>query len=177
MSNGRPAPELTRITTRYVAAEDRLRLAGERADGSPVAIWLTQRMLQRLVPKLLAPNLLVPTDAAQGTLPPHRELFLGFAQQKALATQVPVVPVAPPADAESWLAERATISCSPQALTVSFQSADGKAASLFLAPVAVHRWLAIIYRAYRSAHWPMEIWPAWLSENLEPAPAQPQALH
>ena len=55
MSNGRPAPELTRITTRYVAAEDRVRLAGERAGGSPVAIWLTRRLLQLLIPKLLLP--------------------------------------------------------------------------------------------------------------------------
>jgi hypothetical protein len=104
-------------------------------------------------------------------------LFLGFAQQKALAAQVPVAPVAPPANAESWLAERAAISRSRQALTVTFESSDGQAASLFLAPVAVHQWLAIVYRAYRSAQWPMDIWPAWLTENLEPAPLLPRALH
>ena len=172
MSNGRPAPELTRITTRYVAAEDRLRLAGERADGSPVAIWLTRRLLQGLVPKLL-----LPLDAAPGASAPHRELLLGFAQQKALAAHVPVTPVAPPADAEAWLARRAAISRSPQALTVTFESADGQAASLLLSPVAVHQWLAIVYRAYCSAQWPLDIWPVWLIENLEPVPVLPQALH
>lgn len=171
-----PAKELTRITTRYVAVEDRVRLAGERVGGSQVAIWLTRRLLQGLVPKLLSSPDAAP-GAAPGVIPAHRELLLGFAQQKALAAHVPVAPVAPPAEAESWLAERAAISRSPQALTITFESADGQAASMLLTPAAVHQWLAIIYRAYRSAQWPLDIWPAWVTENLEPVPAQPQALH
>jgi hypothetical protein len=167
-----PAKELKRITTRYVPGEDRVRLAGEREGGGQVAIWLTRRLLQGLVPKLLSPP-----GATPGAIAPHRELFLGFAQQKALAAQVPVAPVAPPADAESWLAERAAISRSPQALTVTFESPDGQAASLLLSPVAVHQWLAIVYRAYRSAEWPLDIWPAWLTENLERAPPLARVLH
>ena len=172
LPDSRPAPELTRITTRYVAAEDRVRLAGERAGGRPVAIWLTRRLLQRLVPKLL-----LPLETAPGAITLHRELLLGFAQQKALAAQVPVAPVAPPADAEAWLAQRATISRSPQALRINFESADGQSASLLLTPAAVHQWLAIVFRAYRSAQWPMDIWPAWLIENLEFVQMQTQALH
>ena len=139
MSTTLPPDALARITTRYVAGEDRVRLAGERESGAQVVIWLTRRLLQRLVPKLL-----LPLDAASDAIPLHRELLLGFAQQRALAAQVPVTPVAPPTDAESWLAERATISRSPQALTVTFESADGQAASLRLTPAAVHQWLAIV---------------------------------
>jgi len=115
MSAARPAAKaLTRITMRYVPGEDRVRLAGEWQGGGQVAIWLTLRLLQGLVPKLLSPP-----GATPGAIAPHRELFLGFAQQKALAAQVPVAPVAPPADAESWLAERATISRSPSVLMSS----------------------------------------------------------
>ena len=47
------APVLTRITTRYVALEDRIRLAGEVEGAGMVSIWLTRRLLQRLLPKLL----------------------------------------------------------------------------------------------------------------------------
>lgn len=172
MSNGRPAPELTRITTRYVAAEDRVRLAGERASGSLVTIWLTLRLFQRLIPKLV-----LPPDELSGASVPHRELFLGFAQGKALAEHVPVAPVAPTADAESWLAQGAAISRSPQALTVTFKSAEGYAASVLLTPAAVHQWLAIVYRAYCSAQWPMDIWPPWMIENFKPGLVLPHALH
>ena len=175
-----PTTELTRITTRYVAAEDRVRLAGERVGGSQVAIWLTRRLLQGLVPRLLSPPDAAPRAAPRAgshVIPPHREMLLGFAQQKALAAHVPVAPVAPAADAESWLAERAAIHRSSQALTIIYESADGQAASMLLTPAAVHQWLAIVYRAYCSAQWPMDIWPAWLIENIEPAPVQPQVLH
>lgn len=172
MSSGSPPPELTRITTRYIAAEDRVRLVGERAGGSEVAIWLTLRLLQRLVPKLL-----VHLEAMRGALEPNRELLLGFAQQNALAAHVPVAPVGPSAEAEFWLAERASIRRSTQALTITFESAEGGAASLYLPPVVLHQWLAILYRVYSSAQWPMDIWPVWLIENLEPVSQQRHVLH
>ena len=44
--------ELQRITTEFVDAEDRIRLAGEDAAGEAVVLWLTQRLLNRLVAHL-----------------------------------------------------------------------------------------------------------------------------
>ena len=38
---------LQRVTTAYVADEDRLRLTGELSDGDAVVLWLTQRLLNR----------------------------------------------------------------------------------------------------------------------------------
>ncbi len=37
---------LDRITTEYIATEDRLRLTGQYADGSKVVIWLILRLNQ-----------------------------------------------------------------------------------------------------------------------------------
>lgn len=45
--------ELQRFTTEYVEIEDRIRLAGETAPGHTVVLWLTQRLLARLLPHLL----------------------------------------------------------------------------------------------------------------------------
>ena len=45
---------LERVTTRYSVAQDRICLAGELPGGSPVVLWLTQRLLRRLLPPLLA---------------------------------------------------------------------------------------------------------------------------
>ena len=44
---------ISRLTTDYVDAEDRLRLSGEVADSTPVAMWLTQRLALRVLPALL----------------------------------------------------------------------------------------------------------------------------
>ena len=44
---------LRRITTEYIEIEDRLRISGEIADAEAVVIWLTQRLLLRLLPLLL----------------------------------------------------------------------------------------------------------------------------
>ena len=43
---------LQRITTEYDEHEDRLRLSGELSDGSSVLLWLTQRLLYRILPHL-----------------------------------------------------------------------------------------------------------------------------
>ena len=52
MSSARSA--LRRMTTEYRAQEDRLCLTGERTGGDAVVLWLTQRLLNRLVPHLTA---------------------------------------------------------------------------------------------------------------------------
>ena len=46
-------PELQRITTEFIDSEDRIRLCGECSPQQTVVLWLTQRMLNRLVPHLL----------------------------------------------------------------------------------------------------------------------------
>ena len=45
--------ELQRITSEYIEAEDRLRLTGEVGEGETETLWLTQRLLTRLLDHLL----------------------------------------------------------------------------------------------------------------------------
>ena len=150
-----------------------MRLAGERAGGSQVVVAaLTRRLLQRSGTEaaVAARN-----GARRHNM--HRELLLGFAQQKALAAQVPVAPVAPPADAEAWLAQRATISRSPEALRINFESADGQSASLLLKPAAVHSgWpSSSVPIAARNGRWTSGLLAD--REFCESVPVLPQALH
>ncbi len=44
---------LKRMTTQYIGLEDRFRLTGEFGEGETVTLWLTQRILRRLLPPLL----------------------------------------------------------------------------------------------------------------------------
>jgi len=45
---------LNRITTEYSELEDRIQLRGEAESKQTVVLWLTQRLLSRLLPYLFA---------------------------------------------------------------------------------------------------------------------------
>lgn len=49
-------PDLQRITTQYIEVEDRLRLTGELAPGEVVVLWLTQRLMHRLIGQITIPR-------------------------------------------------------------------------------------------------------------------------
>lgn len=50
---GAAPPTIRRFTTEYDAEEDRIRLTLERAEGGPVRLWLTRRLLVKAVPELV----------------------------------------------------------------------------------------------------------------------------
>ena len=87
-------PELQRVTTEYVAVEDRIRLSGEAADGATLVLWLTQRLLNLLAPSLTS-GLERPDSASDA-------LLQGFAQQAAEASLSPQPAVQATAPAASW---------------------------------------------------------------------------
>ena len=70
-------PTFERITTQYIDFEDRIRLAGEVGNAAPVVIWLTRRLLQRLLPALLQ------WLERQGADKQRAEVLQSFAQQAA----------------------------------------------------------------------------------------------
>ena len=85
---------LERVTTRYSVAQDRICLAGELPGGSPVVLWLTQRLLRRLLPPLLA-WLQEQGGAAHAVMGSalYADALQGFAQQAARAQLQPQAPV------------------------------------------------------------------------------------
>ena len=83
--------QLQRITTEYNEPEDRIRLSGELAQGDTVVLWLTQRLLNRLVPHLTAwlSQQLAPASSIPSVQAVHEDIVQGFAQQAARALSVP----------------------------------------------------------------------------------------
>lgn len=170
-------PILQRITTEYVADEDRIRLAGEGADGATVVIWLTQRLLQRLLPVLL--QWLEQQGAPQevhGSHTLHAELLQGFAQQAARAELAPQAPVQPNAGSTAWLAHAVDIGHAAQAVNLTFRSTDGARAALLLSDKQLRQWLGILSDATLKAEWPPGAWPQWLRDSTPPARGQ-MVLH
>ena len=178
---------LQRITTAYSETQDRLRLAGEGSGGSAVVVWLTQRLLNRLVPHLcqwLEEQSTVATASAlvQAT---QQGIAQSFAQQAASAALTPQPPVQPTREALEALAHSVdvrTTTGEAAAVTLVFKDEEGSAlAQVALAPMALRQWLGIVYLQYRQALWPTGSWPAWMEEAHQPtaatAPAGKMRLH
>lgn len=155
--------ELQRITTQFVAGEDRLRLAGEGGIGDARVLWLTRRLVDRLVPVLVrwleeqAPV----QDAWQGAL------LQSFAQQAASASLVPQAPVLGAPNSVSWLVIEVDIARGARQIGLRFKSAAGEQASLSMEAQPLRQWLGILYTAYQQAEWPLALWPQWLREAGE----------
>jgi len=163
--------QIERISTRYVMAEDRLLLIGSTATGEVQSLWLTQRLLLRLLPVLL--QLL----QGEGEDSLRAELMRSFALQAAAAELRPQAPVLASAGESPWLARTVNIDRSQQAVSLSFRGAPGQRATLRMTPKALRQWLVIIHGAYRKAQWPPDVWPAWVSERALSAAPQALTLH
>lgn len=153
-------PDLERVTTEYVATEDRIRLSGATADDQTVVLWLTRRLLD-----LLAPRLTEWLERRDATEVMDSELVQGFAQEAAeasLAAQ-PAVQAASPAGA--WLIETVDIHVGADGVMLTFKTDEGAVANLTLPAQALRQWLGIVRGQYGVGGWPRDIWPAWMGET------------
>lgn len=166
---------LSRLTTEYIEAEDRIRVTGELpaptgGDGPrTVVLWLTQRLLNRLLPHLL--QWLERHDMPQG----WDEVVH---QQAAVAALQPQAPVCSAPESRAWLVQSLQLTCTPESVQLGFQVAaaeDVPPADLVLQAQALRQWLNIVYDLYVRASWPLALWPQWLVEARQPA-ARPAAL-
>lgn len=165
--------ELKRITTTYDGSEDRIRLSGEGANGQRLGIWLTRRLLERLVPVLLdwiakEARDLPGANEASTTKPradmPRADTLHSFAQQMARNSLPRQAPVQVRAEDVIWLAQAVDVKRAGQGVRLSFRAVSGEAASLNLAAKPLRQWLNILHDAYLKAGWPLDVWPEWVRE-------------
>ena len=169
-------PELTRITSEYIEDEDRVRLTGEVGEGETETLWLTQRLLERIISHLLkwlerqvpvaAPDALKNEQTAT--------MMQGFAQQAASAELSPQQPVQRQDDTQPWLVTSVDVTDGGQQVALIFKGASGENSTLNLQAQHLRQWLAIIHQQWRVAEWPQTTWPQWMNEAggqaIEPEP-------
>lgn len=159
--------DLQRITSEYIEQEDRIRLTGAVEAGATEVLWLTQRLLIRVIDHLLqwleqqstvtAPDALKDGQAA--------DLVQGFAQQAASAELQLQPPVQSQGDEQAWIVNSVDISRTPQAVKLSFKGPNAELAALTLKAQQLRQWLAIIHQLWAVAQWPPAIWPQWMQES------------
>jgi len=175
-ANGTPAvPSLQRLTTQYLDVEDRIRITGAASSGEAVVIWLTQRLLSRLLPHLLtqlqqqtAAAAAIPTDAVQ------TEMVQSFAQQAARAQLPEQAPVKVLPESQSWLAESIDVttknkpddSSQDQFISFLFKGINKEQASVTMPSTQLRQWLNILHDQWLLSGWPMSLWPDWVTESV-----------
>ena len=157
---------LQRFTTDYDEHEDRIKLIGEDQSETPVLLWLTQRLLMRLLPVLLE-RVHKSVDEA----PQIRSVMHEFAQQAARA-QMPSLPaVEAKEDSQSWLIQSIDVKQTAQGLQLALKGKNDDCAILKLEGQFLRQWLNILYDINRKAGWPMTIWPEWIQGSTPKTPA------
>lgn len=149
---------IQKITTSFVEEEDRIRLVGENADGETLIIWLSRRLMNRLIPvvfnKINVAN--QPVLAAK--------LIQEFAQHAAVSSIPKAAPIIPNTESIEWLASSIDIADTATHLNLSIKN-ETELAVLSLEITQVRQWLAIVHHAYIKAAWDDQIWPDWFIGN------------
>jgi hypothetical protein len=152
--------DLQRLTTQFVDNEDRIRLSGENADGEVQVLWLTRRLLDRLVPVLceqLAPG----ADT-------HAGLLSSFKQEAAQSQLAPQEPVQATSAGTEALVTRIDMVRVEHGLRLTFFAQDSEAAAIVMPELSLRQWLAILRDQFRIAGWPENVWPAWTDPGATP---------
>jgi len=180
MSSHAMVPLVERITTRYSPTEDRMRIAGELPGGQTVVLWMSQRLLQRLLPRLfqwlqeygVTEDLLA--QAAAPTV--YADAIQRFAQQAAGQKLTPQPPVHTHAQTHQILVESVSLGASAPGIRLVFGgTGNAQPVGMVLGVQALRQWLIIVGRLWREAQWPPGIWPVWLQDSV--APQSPSAMN
>lgn len=162
---------LQKFTTEFIPEEDRLRLSGEVDGGQQVVLWLTQRLLRRVVPHLCAWLEKQPVPGASAMHPQvvaqERVQIQHIAQQAAqgaLQAQKQA-PVQAPPDAFNGLVQIVKLENIEGRLHLVLRVEQEPAVEyrVGFAPVGLRQWLGIVYRHHETAQWPLDIWPQWMA--------------
>lgn len=149
-------PRLERLTTTYDEAEDRIRVLGEVAQGEPQLIWLTRRLLDRLLPVLC--QLLEKTAPARVDAPVWQE----FAQAAARADLQPQAPVQGAGTQGGWVALAVDLNHDDTLIALNIRGGQGESAELTLEYKVMRQWLNVVSDLYLKAEWALDAWPGWM---------------
>lgn len=169
-------PDLQRITTEYIDVEDRLRITGERASGDVVVLWLTQRLVHRLVGHLCR-GLDDPAPRLSQSRGLQADVIQSFAQQAARAQLPTQAAVQASHASQQWLVTSVDINQAPARTALTFKgSLPTSQARLTLHEQPLRQWLSIVFEQCTKADWPVAVWPDWVREASLPSHELPALL-
>lgn len=151
--------KIQRFSTKFIDSEDRIILMAEFEDGEACNLWLTQRLLNRLVASLC-----VLLEQHLGSVP-LVEVRQEFAQQEARVSLKRQESVRFNAGAKCVLVRSIDLKSRRSDVSLHFMSVDNNlVAIMHLEFQQLRQWLNIAYDQYLRAEWSIAVWPAWIIE-------------
>jgi len=177
-----PILTIDKMTVTYDPQEDRLRLAVKDSSERHAALWLTQRLANRLVGAIAdwLSTLSEPASAAKPSSSATRHwdkaTQLAWQQSSAQAEYQPSVPVQADPDAPVGLIDSIDISGQRHLLKLLFKTPQPRAV-LYLSPQQAHQWLGILRTRFEQAEWSLQGWPLWVIGATFTDASQRPVLH
>ena len=162
---------ISRWTTEYIDHEDRLQISGEDESGQIQRIWVTRRLLERLLPLLTGWI----EERFEGR--PHGAALLQWEQAAAGASLAnnPTPPVV--AKQDGWLVHSVDVNRGPENIELLFKEGAREPFGLKLPPQAMRQWLAVVHGQVERAQWGLPVWPDWIGGAHSATDAQKAHLH
>lgn len=166
----------TRITGSYDQQEDRIRFAVLDDEEKPLALWLTQRLANRLVRSLVV---LLEREVTARSEPRARSSVQLWQQTRAdLSMKKGTAPVQAAPDTAVGLIKEVRIRPSPDKVILEFCCKDDECVSLHLGSMPLRQFLRMLFRLYGKAEWSTEeIWPVWFEDDAGRPQASPGRLN
>ncbi|PHS19413.1 MAG: hypothetical protein COA78_00880 [Blastopirellula sp.] len=162
---------VTRFTTRYDHAEDRICLLIELKDSTSSRLWLTRRLLNRLVPETVKVVDTI-THRAVSDDPSMLERAHQFDQQAAVGAIKAQPPVVAEDDAR-LLVSKIAIRARRGRLLIDLGVGNEIRQTLSFNSAELRQWISVLYDCYTRAQWSEDMWPSWVSlARSEPVPAR-----
>lgn len=137
--------------------------------GSTVRLWLTARLLNRLVLQCsewaAQKGRWRPLRHSPRERPVHTVASRSVSRQVSVESrQQAAVEIPLPPDTAVHLVHSVVFQAVEDSVRLILRNAaDLEIAALILTRVELSQWLSLLYRAYLSAGWPVTHWPGWLS--------------
>lgn len=164
---------VSRLNMGYDAEEDRLRLACESAAGERVVLWLTQRLVRRLLEELAASG--VP---ANGAMAVGRGQTSNNAEAKPARDCEPTgTPLAGHSCPPSFLVTRLRLRQSSARVSLSLIGDDCAEVRLDLDHSGLPRWRELLAACCQVAQWPVAGLQTAMLAHETSVPSRPRLLH
>ena len=161
---------LQRITSEYIKSEDRIRLTAISEAEETIILWITQRLLIRLIAHFLGWLEKEAPEVARSSAIDNeaKSALQEMAQQSAVANLQNQSAVTANSDSAALLVKEIDIKMSEEVVLLVFKCDEAWKAELSFTVQQLRQWLGMIHRLWRLAEWPVSIWPDWMDDNQQP---------
>ena len=160
---------LQRITSEYIEPEDRIRLVAITDAEKTLILWLTQRLLIRLIAHFLGwLEKEAPEVARSSAIGNETKSALQEMAQHSAAAKLPEQSAVTANSDSALLVKEIDIKMSEEVVLLVFKCDEAWKAELSFTVQQLRQWLGMIHRLWRLAEWPVSIWPDWMDDNQQP---------